>query len=49
MATKKNKTAVDDSMVKWPKKLSKAGEYLKEGKPFMKLDIDEKFIRPVLK
>lgn len=35
MAAKKNKKAVDDSMVKWPKKLSKLGEYLKSGKKSM--------------
>ena len=46
MATKKTE---NKNTFRWPKKLSKAGEYLKAGKPFMKLETDEKFMRLVMK
>lgn len=35
MATKQIKTTMSDSKVKWPKKLSKLGEYLKSGQESM--------------
>lgn len=46
MATKQTNK---NSTFKWPEKLSKAGEYLKAGKSFMELEVDDKFMRLVMR